>query len=152
VIVERVIKAAWTVAGLAIIWLAWKMGVGRLDEPGPGLMSVGLGALIAAIGLAQLVAGVTKGLSVEVDSKVEPWTRLGVMRVAGVVALLVIYVALFERVGFVVTTFVLLTVLFGALAGIRWLWAVVLAAALTAANYGLFKMLLGTQLPAGIFG
>ncbi len=147
-IVESVTKAAWTLAGLSIIWLAWEMGIGRLDEPGPGLMSVGLGALIAAIGLAQFVAGITKASS----AQIEPWTCTGVMRIAGVVVLLAVYVALFERVGFVFTTFVLLTVLFGALAGIRWIWAIVLGATLTGANYGLFKMLLGTQLPAGIFG
>lgn len=146
--VEIAIKAVWTATGLAIVWLAFALGVGTIDEPGPGLMSVGLGALIAVVGGSQLIALVAARGTTES----EPWTRTGVLRVAAVVVLLAVYVALFERIGFVLTTFVLLTVLFGALAGIRWGWAILLGAALTAANYGLFKMVLGTQLPAGIFG
>ena len=138
----------WTLLGLAIMALAWKLGVGRLDEPGPGLMSVGLGALIAAIGGVRLVGEiVTRRPSV-----IEPWTLSGALRVGAVVLLLAIYIALFEKVGFIVTTFVLLAILFGAFAGLRWIWAVVLAAALAFGNYGLFKLLLGTQLPAGLFG
>jgi len=146
--VEVFIKAAWTAAGLAVVWLAWTLGIGRLDEPGPGLMSFWLGILIAAIGAWQLFAL----LAARQPSAIEPWTRGGVLRVATVVVLLTVYILLFEVVGFVLTTFVLLTVLFGVLAGIRWHWAVVLGAVLTSANYGLFKMLLGTQLPTGIFG
>lgn len=138
----------WTLLGLAIMALAWKLGVGKLDEPGPGLMSVGLGALIAVIGGVRLVGEiVTRRPSV-----IEPWTLSGVLRVGAVVLLLAIYIALFEKVGFIVTTFVLLAILFGIFAGLRWIWAVVLAAALALGNYGLFKLLLGTQLPAGLFG
>lgn len=145
---EIAIKAAWVAAGLAIMWLAWSLGIGKLDEPGPGLMSIGLGALIAIIGAAQLSAQLLSRTS----ATTEPLSRSAVLRVGGVVLLMAIYIFAFEQVGFVITTFVLLTVLFGGLAGMRWGWSVLLAAVLTLGNYGVFKLLLGTQLPAGILG
>jgi hypothetical protein len=45
-----------------------------------------------------------------------------------------------------------MTVLLVAFAQLRWVWALSLAAALSVSNYALFKLLLGTQLPAGILG
>ena len=89
------------------------------------------------------------------------WTRklvsgelplMSIWRIGGVLVLLVVYVALLERVGFVLLTAALMSVLFGAYAGIRWVWAIPLATGLAVANYALFKLALGTQLPAGILG
>jgi len=136
------------VLGLAVAYLAWQLGVGGLAEPGPGLMSFGLGIAIAGISVFRLGAVVLgRGLS-----DIEPWTRSGLLRIAGVVGLLALYVAVFEFLGFIVATSALLLVLFGGFAGFRWGWSVVLAVAVTLANYVIFKSLLGTQLPAGIFG
>ena len=74
------------------------------------------------------------------------------MRIASVVGSLIVYVALFEKIGFLILTTVLLTGLLGFLGGIRWRWAAPLAVILAASNYAVFKLLLGTQLPAGVLG
>lgn len=147
--IELIGKCLWVAAGLVIAWLAVKMGVGRLDEPGAGMMSAGLGGVIALIGLGGIVNLLMKRTPALLQ---EPWTRDMVVRIAGVILLLIIYVVLFERVGFPVLTSVLMTILFGGFGGIRWIWAISLAVTLATANYALFTLALGTRLPAGIFG
>src|SRR5262249_25310006 len=123
--VALITKLLWVALGLIIAALAARIGIGTIDEPGAGMMSAGLGLLIAAIGLggaARLVLGGSAQLPAQ------PWTRDMVVRIGGVVVLLVVYVALFERIGFLVMTFALMSVLLLAFAPLRWPWALTLAA------------------------
>jgi putative tricarboxylic transport membrane protein len=146
--VELTTKALWTIVGLALIFLARALGVGQLDAPGPGLMSLGIGIVITAVG----ASGFIFQLMHRSEAAFEPWSRMAIARLCGVIALLVLYVALFERVGFLLLTFALLAILFALFANMRWYWALALAAILAGANYAVFKLLLGTQLPAGLLG
>jgi hypothetical protein len=146
--VELTTKALWTIAGLALIFLAHALGVGQIDAPGPGLMSLGIGIVITAIGAGGFILQLMRRTGLPF----EPWTRTAIARICGVIALLVLYVALFERVGFLLLTFALLAILFAQFANLRWYWALALAAILAGANYAVFKLLLGTQLPAGLLG
>lgn len=146
--VELTTKALWAILGLALIYLSRQLGIGQVDAPGPGLMSMLLGVLIAVVA----AGGFILQLVSRARAPREPWPMSAILRVGSVVALLVLYIVLLERLGFVIVTFVLLAVLFGAFAGIRWYWSLVLAAAFSGANYALFKLLLGTQLPAGLLG
>src|SRR5262245_46816795 len=98
-------KLLWAALGCAIVWLAAGLGVGSVDEPGPGMMSAGLGIIMVVIGLG----GASKQL---LDRRAElsspPWSRAIIVRVGGVVALLAAYIFLFERVGFLILTFALM--------------------------------------------
>jgi len=147
--IALVAKLCWVGIGLAIAWLAIRAGIGSFGEPGAGMISAGLGGVIALIGLGGIVRLLSKRGAAE---PIEPWTKAMVARIGIVLVLLVAYVALFERVGFLVLTAVLLAILFGFLGGIRWRWAIPLAVVLAASNYALFKLALGTQLAAGILG
>jgi hypothetical protein len=149
VAVELVANLFWVLVGTTIAWLALGMGVGSFGVPGAGMISVGLGTLIALIGAWGALKVLVKGHQGETA---EPWTWETALRIASVVGALIVYVALFEKIGFLILTTVLLTGLLGFLGGIRWRWAVPLAAILAESNYAVFKLLLGTQLPAGILG
>jgi putative tricarboxylic transport membrane protein len=147
--IELTAKLLWAAVGFAIIRLAAGLGVGNVDEPGPGMLSLGLGAIIVLIGLG----GAAKLLIMrKAELSSQPWSRAMIVRVAGVVVLLAAYIAVFEKIGFLISTFALMAALLLAFAQLRWMWAVTLAAVLSISNYALFKLLLGTQLPAGILG
>jgi hypothetical protein len=147
--IELITRLLWAAVGGAIIWLAAGLGVGSVDEPGPGMMSVGLGIVMVLIGLG----GATKQLlSRRAEWPSPPWSNAMILRAAGVVVLLAAYIALFEKIGFLILTFALMAALLTAFAQLRLVWALSLAAALSISNYALFKLLLGTQLPAGILG
>jgi putative tricarboxylic transport membrane protein len=146
---ELITKLLWAAVGSAIIWLASGLGIGGIDEPGPGMMSVGLGIIMVLIGLG----GAAKQLLARrAELPAPPWSNAMMLRVAGVVVLLATYILLFEKIGFLILTFALMAVLLSAFAQLRLVWALSLAAALSISNYALFKLLLGTQLPAGILG
>ena len=146
---ELITKLLWAAVGGAIIWLASGLGIGSVDEPGPGMMSVGLGIVMVLIGLG----GATKQLlSRRAEWPSPPWSNAMILRAAGVVVLLATYIVLFEKIGFLILTFALMAALLTAFAQLRLVWALSLAAALSISNYALFKLLLGTQLPAGILG
>ena len=146
---ELITKLLWAAVGGAIIWLASGLGIGSVDEPGPGMMSVGLGIVMVLIGLG----GAAKQLlSRRPEWPSPPWSNAMILRAAGVVVLLAAYIALFEKIGFLILTFALMAALLTAFAQLRLVWALSLAAALSISNYALFKLLLGTQLPAGILG
>jgi putative tricarboxylic transport membrane protein len=147
--IELTAKLLWAAVGFAIIWLAAGLGVGNVDEPGPGMMSLGLGIIIVLVALG---GAARQLLTRRADLLSPPWSTAMIVRVAGVVVLLAAYIAVFEKIGFLISTFALMAALLIAFAQLRWMWAVTLAAALSISNYALFKLLLGTQLPAGILG
>jgi putative tricarboxylic transport membrane protein len=142
-------KLLWAIVGLAVIWLAARLGVGSVADPGPGMLSWLLGIVMTVLGFAgaaQVVLG--RGAM----PPPQPWTADMIVRSGAVVILLAAYATLLERVGFLALTFALMLILLVAFARLRWMRATALAATLSIAIYALFKLALGTQLPAGILG
>lgn len=141
---------AWAALGLFLAWAAFRLGLGSFDEPGPGMLSFGIGLLIAGMGLCQFAASFVRREPALTPAEVEP--RAALLRTGAVVLLLAAYVVSFEPVGFILSTFVLLAVLMLFFSNLRPVYSLAMAAVLTLANYGLFKLLLGTQLPPGLLG
>ncbi|ODU66761.1 MAG: hypothetical protein ABT05_04730 [Lautropia sp. SCN 66-9] len=137
----------WAALGCGIAWQAYLIGLGSLEEPGTGMMSFGLGVAMAAIAVGRLFAALRAA-----PAAGDGLAGLISARVAAVCVLLAAYFTAFEHVGFVLSTFVLLLVLFAGFGDIRKGPALIMSAALTAGTYGVFKFLLGTQLPVGWLG
>ena len=97
--------------GLYVSWASRGMGVGTLYRPGPGLMSfyVGLGLVLLAVGmLFRLFLERPKA-----EEKVgKPLRAIDYPKIALVVAALVIYALVIEKVGYIVATLFLLVILF----------------------------------------
>src|SRR5262249_27005512 len=106
--IELITKLLWALVGIAIIWLASGLGIGSVDEPGPGMMSVGLGMLMVLIGLG---GAVKQLLERRRELPLLLWSNGMIIRVTGVVVLLAAYILLFEKIGFLITTFALLAIL-----------------------------------------
>jgi putative tricarboxylic transport membrane protein len=68
------------------------------------------------------------------------------------VAALAVYIAMFERAGFILATVTLLAFLFGTLARYRWPIAVAVSVVVTLASYLVFNTGLQVRLPAGVWG
>jgi len=148
---ELAAKLAWVAAGLAIAWLAREMGVGRLQEPGPGMLACGLGILMAIVAGAGAIGLLRTRPAAEPAPRAAPSERPA-LRVAGLCLGLAAYIAVLTTVGFPLATFAFLCALLGVLAGLPWPRAAAIAAVAAAASYGVFRFGLGTQLPAGILG
>jgi len=57
-----------------------------------------------------------------------------------------------ERLGFVFSTFVLMSFLLGWIEGTNWARSLAVASAAALASYGIFELWLKIRLPKGIFG
>jgi putative tricarboxylic transport membrane protein len=148
---DLVANLIWTGAGLYIAWLAHDLGVGALNEPGPGMLAFGLGVLIATVGAAGFAWPLLRRSMGVPELSAAPLS-LRPLRMVGLCVGLVAYIAILQPIGFLLATFAFFLLLLAVFASLSWLRAVGFSAIVAAASYVLFKFALGTQLPAGILG
>jgi hypothetical protein len=125
--------------GLFAAWEAVRMPQGTAALPGPGVLPLGLGALIAVCSLAFVIAGRTSP---------DEAAALGSRHVA--CALLAVLAAglLWERAGFLITATVFLYVLLWVLSPLGWWRSLLAAAAAAAVARFVFQNLLNVVLPS----
>jgi hypothetical protein len=106
----------WIAVALFFCAGAMKMNLGTLQSPGPGYIPLGMSLLLLCFGLVTLARGLmasTGGISSI------HWKRPGL-----VMASAVLYLFLISRAGFLISTFVVMVILFGLLIRVkkrRWL-------------------------------
>ncbi len=140
----------WIALGLFVMGGSYQLGLGSLRNPGPGLMPFLLGLLLCLTSLYILVAFLLEKMdrgAMAAPAK-EVHGRVNFAKLSVVLGSLFVYSLVFETLGFLVTTFVILVVLFRTMNN-RW-FTVAFASALTAViAYTLFTYL-GVQFPKGI--
>ena len=78
--------------------------------------------------------------------------RINWPKIALVLFSLLLYAFFLERLGFVLTTFVLMSFLLGCIEGTGWLRSLGVASAAALTSYAMFELWLKIRLPRGIFG
>lgn len=129
-----------------------RLDVGAVTRPGPGFFPLVLSAALGLVAVAVLVnawrarpAG--RDAADQADgTATDPW------KLVATVAALATYIAVFERLGFILSTAGFLAFLFGALARYRWPIAIGAGVALTLAAYLVFNTWLQVRLPGGVLG
>ena len=139
----------WIGLGLFVMVCSYKLGIGRLQSPGPGFLPFFLGLFLSAISFCFLLGSLRKregryGRVKEEQGQINPG-RLGSVLVS-----LFAYPLLFETMGFLISTLLMLILLFRCM-NKRWS-SVLIASALTVlVSYFLFTSL-GIRFPKGILG
>ncbi len=77
--------------------------------------------------------------------------RQAVLRIIAIMGSLLVSILLFERIGFLITMFLLVAFLLIFLEKYRWYSGILISVLMVSAVYGIFKILLGVALPSGIF-
>jgi putative tricarboxylic transport membrane protein len=126
------------------------MEIGSVTQPGPGFFPLVLSAALVLVALALLVNAFRSGGAA--PEATMPPERTAPWKLLASVGTFAVYIALFERLGFVVATAGFLSFLFGALARYRWPVAVGAGVALTIAAYLVFNTWLQVRLPHGVLG
>lgn len=137
----------WIGLGLLVMALSYRLGLGGLRNPGPGLMPFLLGSFLCAIAVYFLVTFLYRKQTREACAEAEQG-RIHGWRLCLVLASLFAYALFLEPLGFLITTFLVLVILFGTLDN---RWSTMLIASLLTAliAYFLFRYL-GVQFPRGI--
>lgn len=144
---DRVAAVVLVLFGIVALEEASKLRVGSIVRPGPGFFPLVLAAALTIVCVALAVAAFRSPRTTQVTTTALDWSRIALTMAA-----LFVYAVVLERLGFVVSTFVLLLFFFRGLERQR--WSVALAGSILTAcvTYLVFKVWLHVQLPAGSWG
>ena len=142
---ETAVAVSLLLLGLFAIWQASGMPMGTAAMPGPGVMPIALGVLLALSALILIVRGGHAGPAANAAVVLgHPFVALGIGATAAAGFL-------FERVGFQITSTLLLFVLLRSLSTLG-TWRSLVAAVIATIVAGLFfQNLLGVSLPPSPF-
>ncbi len=139
-ILRRIAPVVLLALGIAALLQAAGMGLGELTAPGPGLWPFIVAGLMTATAAVLLV--------VDPAEDYEPWTAGTVRIIAGLVGLAV-FVVLFQTLGFVLPTIVMLTAWLRFFGRESWRMSLGLGVGGALVLHLLFVIALGVPFPAG---
>lgn len=141
-------SACLVALGAATCVGAWRLGLGDVHTPGPGFMPFAAAALLGVMALIQLAR---QAVAPGDGGREGPFAQSRWRVVAIVLGTLVAFGALIGTLGFAVSTFLMLFVLFWLIARKRWWTALVVALAVALVARLVFRAL-GLELPTGPLG
>ena len=140
----------WILLSLFIMLFSHDIGVGEFRSPGPGLMPFLVGVFLFLISLYALIRSfLTKRQAAEASAKGDEEFHL--RKIGLVLFFLLAYALLLEMIGYLVTTFLMLMLLFRTAGVRRWITALIISVVTSLVTYVFFTYL-GLRFPAGILG
>jgi len=153
---DRIQGIIWIGVAGGIAFLSLRLPLGDVrqafDLPGPGFFPLALGVILAILGTFLLLKpSVERRKTGERQQAPEPAEPILWMnkRAFSVLVSLVVYSALFERLGFLFSTFLFLVLLFRGISSQKWATSLIAAAGVSLLSYLIFDTWLMAQLPKG---
>ena len=145
---HTIVIAFWIGLSLFVTLLSYRLGLGRLQSPGPGMLPFILGMLLFIISLYLLIVSYPKRTAKQ-EASTEKSDGTDFVKLGSVLLSLLVYTLLLETLGYLIGTFLLLIVLFRSAGSNRWR-SVIIASALTVfLTYFVFNSF-GLRFPMGI--
>ncbi len=146
---DQISSLFWLVVSIAVFIESIRLGIGKIQNPGVGFVTLGASGIL---GILSLILFIKASLGKE-KGKGEPlfkgrfWERT-----LFVLFILCIYSVVMPALGYLLSTFILMTLLFWVLER-RKIWLVFMASFLsTLISYFVFSKWLNCQFPEGLFG
>jgi len=142
----------WMALGIGVAIYSSRLRLGTLGTPGPGLMPFLLGlslCVCSAWVTTRSLVLVVKEKGVREEGI---WSQVDLKKIALVIGSLLGYAFLLERIGFVITTLVILFVLFRTVGSQKWHYVLVSSFLTVFVTYLVFVTILKVELPYGILG
>ena len=140
----------WILLGGTVTVSSFFYGVGSFSAPGPGFITFLAGAALTLLSLLLFISSTRSKKGVE--SLRSLWENRQTGRALYILGLLVAYMFLVTPLGFLLSTFFLLILLFRVQARYPLRKVIFLSAASTLASLVVFDVWLGVQLPRGLLG
>ena len=137
----------WVAVGLLACYGASRLGLGSVAEPGAGFIFVWSGLVLIILSLIVFADAVRSS-----EDTVRQMPEINWPKIALVLFSLLLYAFFLERLGFVLTTFVLMSFLLGCIQGAGWFRSLGTAGAAALTTYAMFELWLKIRLPKGIVG
>lgn len=142
----------WLILAILICFESIKLGVGKLQFPGAGFFPLLTAILMGLLSLSLLIEAIV-GKKQKKESTEAVWsaeTRWG--KIILTLLALVIYSIVLEKIGYLLSTFVLMLFLFKAIEPQRWSISVLGSLITVLLSYIIFNVWLKSQFPVGIMG
>lgn len=138
----------WVALGILVCHGATQLGVGSVTEPGSGFIFFWSGLILVILSLMALAESLRSSVEIaEETGGAVNWVKIGLVLLS-----LLLYAFFLERLGFVVTTFVLLMFLLSWIEQTKWARSLGVASAAALGSFAIFELWLKIRLPKGIFG
>ena len=137
----------WVAVGILVCYGATRLGLGSVGEPGAGFIFFWSGLILVLLSVMVLAESVRS-----TDDTVQEMGEMTWAKIAQVLLSLLLYAFFLERLGFVLTTCVLLSFLLGWIEEVNWRRSLAVACAAALACFAIFELWLKIRLPKGIFG
>ena len=137
----------WLAVGILACYGATRLGLGSVTEPGAGFIFFWSGLILVILSLIVLVDSIRSAEDMVGDMEKMNWAKIALVLLS-----LLLYAFFLERLGFVLTTFFLLSFLLGWIERTNWARSLAVASAAVLACYAIFELWLKIRLPKGIFG
>jgi len=136
----------WVAAGLLACYGAIRLGLGSVTEPGAGFIFFLPGLILVFLSVIVFVESVRSPADTVREMGGMNWTKIALVLLS-----LLLYAFFLERLGFVLTTFILVSFLLGCIEDINWFRSLGVACAAALASYAIFELWLKIRLPKGLF-
>jgi putative tricarboxylic transport membrane protein len=137
----------WVALAILVCYGASRLGVGKVTEPGSGFIFFWSGLILVILSLMDLAESLHSPEELVQETGAINWVKIALVLLS-----LLLYAFFLERLGFVVTTFVLLSFLLGWIERINWARSLGIACAAALGSFAIFELWLKIRLPKGIFG
>ena len=147
---DRLSGIFWLIFAVIIAIKSYRLGLGKIVEPGPGFLFFWAGIVLAIMSLVIIFGTFDRKKAGEPDKPI--LGEVNFRKIILVLAAVFLYALLIETLGFLLVTGMLFVFLLGVVEKKGWLFTVLSSFIVTSAAYLVFKTWLQTQLPAGILG
>jgi putative tricarboxylic transport membrane protein len=137
----------WIVVGILACYGATGLGLGSVTEPGVGFIFFWSGLILVVLSFAVLVQSLRSTEDTAQGTAEISWPKIALVLLS-----LLLYGFFLERLGFVLSTFLLMSFLLGWIEGTNWARSLAVASAAALASYAIFELWLRIRLPKGTFG
>jgi len=140
----------WILLSLFIMFFSRSIGLGEFRSPGPGLMPFLVGLFLLLISLYALIRSLLRRSGREKTLNREG-SKIHFRKIGLVLFLLLAYALLLEKIGYLITAFLMLVFLFRSADSKGWRF-VLITSTVTALITYVFFTYLGLRFPPGILG
>jgi putative tricarboxylic transport membrane protein len=148
---HRLGSVFWLLVAVYVAVSAYQLGLGDLHKPGPGSVFFIAALLLAIFSVIDLVATFVRESKEDTENR-PIWSSLQWKKILLFIVFISTYIYFLNLLGFLVSTFLLMTVLFKIAESMKW-WIAIFASLITTfISYIIFKVWLMVPFPSGFLG
>ena len=139
----------WLLFSLVTCVEAYRLGLGAINQPGPGFFPFSAGFVMIILSLSALFQSMTKKKKVEKMNRQEPFRWWNIVII---LAAITAYAFSLEKIGFLINTFLFMCLLLKVVEPQPWKTTILGGLITTIAANFIFNIIFRAQIPSGILG